>query len=183
MMRALCATLLLLAALLRPGDAAAAPDAYAFSFTAIEGEPLPLSRFKGHPLLVVNTASRCGYTYQYAGLVRLWEAYRERGLVVLGVPSNDFGQELGSGAAVKEFCESSFDVDFPLTEMAHVRGSQSHPLFGWLRATLGPGVGPSWNFTKFLIGPDGHALRAWPSGTEPDGPEIRAAVEALLPGS
>ena len=108
------------------------------AFTSIEGEPLPLASYAGRPLLVVNTASMCGYTYQYAALQRLWAAYRERGLVVLGVPSNDFGgQEPGSAAEIKTFCEVNFDVDFPLTEKVHVKGEASHPLFTWLRQQLG----------------------------------------------
>jgi glutathione peroxidase len=123
----------------------------------------------------------CGFTYQYAALHRLWEAYRQRGLVVLGVPSNDFGgQEPGSAAEIKSFCEANFDVDFPLTEKVGVRGPGSHPLFAWLRAELGPDAAPRWNFHKYLIGPDGRALATWPSGVEPDAPAVRAAVERTL---
>jgi glutathione peroxidase len=183
---------LLLLALAAPLDLAPAPTraaddrpalggAFAFSFTAIEGDPLPLARYAGRPLLVVNTASQCGYTYQYAALQRLWERYRERGLVVLGVPSNDFRQETADHAAIKAFCEANFDADFPLTEKVAVRGPGSHPLFAWLRAELGEGAGPRWNFHKYLIAPDGRAVAAWPSGVEPDSPEVVRAVEALLP--
>jgi glutathione peroxidase len=126
----------------------------------------------------------CGFTYQYAALQRLWEAYRDRGLVVLGVPSNDFGgQEPGSAAEIKSFCEANFDVDFPLTEKVGVRGAGAHPLFAWLRAELGPDAAPRWNFHKYLIGPDGRALATWPSGVEPDAPAVRAAVEGALAGA
>jgi glutathione peroxidase len=165
-------------------EARAETSAHAFTFTSIEGDALPLAAYAGRPVLVVNTASMCGYTYQYAALQRLWSTYRERGLVVLGVPSNDFGeQEPGSSAEIKTFCEVNFDVDFPLTEKVPVKGAEAHPLFSWLREQLGPGAGPRWNFHKFLIGADGRALRSWPSSVEPDSAEIRTAVESLLPAS
>jgi glutathione peroxidase len=161
---------------------AAAGGAFAFAFTAIEGGPLPLARYAGRPLLVVNTASQCGYTYQYAALQRVWERYRGRGLVVLGVPSNDFRQETADNAAIKTFCQANFDADFPLTERVGVRGPASHPLFAWLRAELGEATaGPRWNFHKYLIAPDGRAVAAWPSGVEPDSPEVTRAIEELLP--
>jgi glutathione peroxidase len=168
----------------RPAAAVDEATAHAFAFVSIEGEPLPLSAFAGRPVLVVNTASMCGFTYQYAGLQRLWSDYRDRGLVVLGVPSNDFGgQEPGSAAEIKTFCEVNFDVDFPLTEKVHVKGGASHPLFAWLRERLGAQAGPRWNFHKYLIAPDGRAVAAWPSGVDPDSPELRAAVERLLPAT
>lgn len=158
--------------------------AHAFAFTSIEGEPLPLERFAGRPLLVVNTASLCGYTYQYAALQRLWVRYRDKGLVVLGVPSNDFGnQEPGTAEQIKTFCETNFDVDFPLTDKVRVRGPDAHPLFVWLRQELGERAGPRWNFYKYLIGPDGRALAVWPSSVEPGSKEITAAIERLLAGA
>jgi glutathione peroxidase len=181
-----CGILAIAAALaLGPSREAAAGDvanAHAFSFTAIEGGPLPLDGFAGRPVLVVNTASMCGFTYQYAALQRLYDAYRQRGLVVLGVPSNDFGnQEPGSATEIKQFCEANFDVDFPLTEKVHVTGTQSHALFAWLRLQLGDGAGPRWNFHKYLISPDGRVVGAWPSTVEPDATQITTAVEQLLP--
>ncbi len=167
-----------------PTKAADGAGAHAFWFTSIEGAPLSLADYAGRPLLVVNTASLCGYTYQYAALQRLWSAYRDRGLVVLGVPSNDFGgQEPGTTAEIKTFCEVNFDVDFPMTEKVHVAGEGAHPLFVWLRAQLGPAAGPRWNFHKYLIAPDGRAVASWPSSVEPDAPAIRAAVESMLPAS
>lgn len=175
----------IIAALLALGVVPTAADepagAHAFSFTSIEGEPLPLSVFGGAPLLVVNTASMCGFTHQYAALQRLWETYRTRGFVVLGVPSNDFGgQEPGSNREIKTFCEVNFDVDFPLTEKVQVTGARSHPLFAWLRQELGEGAGPRWNFHKYLIAPDGRAVAAWPSSTDPQSAAIRAEIERLL---
>ena len=181
----LAAWVVALAVTLVLGREAAAGEgqgAHAFAFTSIEGEPLPMQAFAGRPMLVVNTASLCGFTYQYAALQRVWEAYRDRGLVVLGVPSNDFGgQEPGSGEEIKTFCEANFDVDFPLTEKVQVSGPGSHPLFAWLREELGAGVGPRWNFHKYLIAPDGAVAGAWPSAVEPGGAPVTAAVEKLLP--
>ncbi len=163
------------------GGTAEPAGAHAFGFTSIEGEPLPLAGFAGRPVLVVNTASMCGFTYQYAALQRLWATYRDRGLVVLGVPSNDFGgQEPGSAEEIKTFCETNFDVDFPLTEKVHVKGARSHPLFAWFREQLGADAGPRWNFHKYLVATDGRIVAAWPSSVEPDAKEITAAVEALL---
>jgi glutathione peroxidase len=174
--------MVLMAGLAQPGAGGEAGNAHAFAFTSIEGEPLPMQRFAGRPVLVVNTASRCGFTYQYAALQRLWSTYRERGLVVLGVPSNDFGgQEPGSSEEIKTFCEVNFDVDFLLTEKVHVKGAGSHPLFAWFREELGAKAGPSWNFHKYLITPDGRVAGAWPSSVEPDSAPITAAVEKLLP--
>jgi glutathione peroxidase len=184
-MRHLVAWMAALAAMVALGREPAAGEgqgAHAFAFTSIEGEPLPMQGLTGRPVLVVNTASPCGFTYQYAALQRVWEAHRERGLVVLGVPSNDFGgQEPGSGEEIKTFCEANFAVDFPLTEKVHVTGAGSRPLFAWLREELGAGAGPRWNFHKYLIAPDGGVVGAWPSAVEPDSAPITAAVEKLLP--
>ena len=156
-------------------------SAYAFSFPALSGDNIRLAAFTGKPLLVVNTASLCGYTPQYAGLQELWSEFRERGLTVIGVPSNDFGgQEPGSNREIKTFCEVNFDVDFPLTEKVQVTGARSHPLFAWLRQELGEGAGPRWNFHKYLIAPDGRAVAAWPSSTDPQSAAIRAEIERLL---
>jgi glutathione peroxidase len=159
----------------------AADSALEFEFTSIEGEALPMSAYAGRPVLVVNTASMCGFTYQYTSLQRLWETYRDRGLVVLGVPSNDFGgQEPGSNEDIKSFCEVNFDIDFPLTEKVHVRGADSHPLFAWFREKLGAQAGPRWNFHKYLIAPDGSLAGAWPSSVEPNDAQITVALEPLL---
>jgi glutathione peroxidase len=158
-------------------------SAYDFSFAAIDGTPLPLKNFAGKPLLVVNTASECGFTPQYRELESLWQRYRERGLVVLGVPSNDFGgQEPGSNEAIKNFCESKYAVDFPLAGKEAVVGAAAHPFYRWILAQLGEAGAPRWNFHKYLVGPDGALAGAWPSRVEPLAPEITAAVEALLPG-
>lgn len=182
-MRDMLAGLVGLLMLMAAAPAAATQGAHAFTLEAIEGGPLPLAQWQGRPILVVNTASFCGFTNQYAGLQDLWQRYRERGLVVLGVPSNDFHQETGTSTDIKTFCEVNFAVDFPLADKTHVRGPDSHPLFAWLRAELGEGAGPKWNFYKFLIGPDGRAVAAWPSQVHPEAREITQAIEALLPAS
>jgi glutathione peroxidase len=132
---------------------------------------------------VVNTASFCGFTRQYGDLQALWRDYRDRGLVVLGVPSNDFGQqEPGSAADIKEFCEVNFEVDFPMTEKQQVVGDQAHPLFKYIVEQLGAQAAPRWNFHKYLVTPDGALTGAWPSRVSPTSPEILDAIEATLPG-
>ena len=154
--------------------------AFDFGFTAIEGGPLPLSAYRGHPVLVVNTASFCGFTPQYADLEILWRRYRDRGLVVLGVPSNDFAQEPGSEAEVKKFCSSKFEVDFPLTTKNHVIGPEAHPFYRWIAEQLGENGAPHWNFHKYLLAPDGTLAGAWPSRQRPTDDAVTAAIEKLL---
>ena len=152
------------------------------AFTSIEGDPLPMSSFAGKAVLVVNTASLCGFTYQYAGLQDLWERYRDRGLVVLGVPSNDFGQqEPGKEAEIKRFCEVNFDVDFPLTTKQSVKGADAHPFFQHVAATMGEDKLPRWNFHKYLVDPKGDLIGAWSSKIEPGSEEITDAIEQALP--
>ena len=163
-------------------DGATARSAHDFEFTSIDGEPLRLESFRGRAVLVVNTASLCGFTYQYEALQALWDGLRERGLVVLGVPSNDFGgQEPGSESEIKEFCEVNFDVDFPLTEKQTVRGEDAHPFFRYIVEILGEKAAPRWNFHKYLVSPEGELVGAWPSRTEPGAPEVVRAIEAVLP--
>jgi glutathione peroxidase len=161
--------------------ATAGESAHDFAFTSIEGGPLPLASFAGKTVLVVNTASFCGYTPQYAGLQEVWERYRDRGLVVLGVPSNDFGgQEPGSEAEIKEFCEVNFDIDFPLTEKEHVVGPKAHLFYRWAAGQLGPDAAPRWNFHKYLLDRDGRLVAWFPSAAEPTAPEMAEATEAAL---
>lgn len=160
------------------GDA----NAHDFSFMDIDGAALPLSQYRGQVLLVVNTASQCGFTYQYEGLQELWSAYRDRGLVVLGVPSNDFGgQEPGKEAEIKKFCEVTFGVDFPLTEKVSVSGGSAHPFYAWARGAFGEDAVPRWNFHKILVGQDGGIIAAFPSSVTPMDAKITALVEDLLP--
>lgn len=156
-------------------------NAYDFSFTSIDGAPLPLSTFRGKPVLVVNTASKCGLTPQYEGLEQLYRDYRDQGLVVLGVPCNQFaGQEPGTEAEIKAFCEVKFDIDFPMTAKADVKGDSRHPFYAWAEEKLGEGAVPVWNFHKILIGADGEAVAAFGPRTEPQDESITSAVKAAL---
>lgn len=156
-------------------------NAHAFSFTAIEGDPLPMQRFAGHPVLLVNVASECGFTPQYENLQRVWEAYRDQGLVVLGVPSNDFGaQEPDSEAEIKTFCETRFGIDFPMTSKEKVVGADAHPLYRWIRESLGEAGEPRWNFHKYLLSADGELLDTWPSSVKPDDEPVISAIKAAL---
>ena len=156
-------------------------NAHSFSFTSIDGQPMPLSSFAGKAVLVVNTASACGLTPQYKGLEALWREYKGRGLVVLGVPCNDFGaQEPGTEGEIKTFCETSFGVDFPLTAKEHVLGAAAHPFYQWAAKELGEGGTPRWNFHKYLLAKDGTLAGTFGSRTEPEAAEVKAAIEAAL---
>ncbi len=158
-----------------------AGSAHDFSFTSIDGKPLPLSGLKGKAVLVVNTASQCGLTPQYSGLETLWNDYKDKGLVVLGVPSNDFGaQEPGTEDEIKTFCETRFSVDFPMTSKTMVKGDAAHPFYQWAKGEIGEAAEPKWNFHKILIGKDGKVAGAFGSRTEPTDPEITAAIDKAL---
>ena len=155
-------------------------SAHDFEFPGIEGGALPLKAWRGKPILVVNTASFCGYTPQYKDLEALWEKYKARGLVVLGVQSNDFGQqEPGSAKEIKAFCES-YDVSFPLADKQKVVGADAHPFYRWVAAELGDAGVPRWNFHKYLIDAQGEIAGAWPSRVTPLSKEVTEAVEQAL---
>ena len=155
--------------------------AHDFSFKTIDGAPLPMSSFKGKAVLLVNVASQCGLTPQYSGLEELWKAKKDEGLVVLGIPANDFGaQEPGTEKEIKTFCETRFNVDFPMASKEHVIGPEAHPLYKWIAGELGEGATPRWNFHKYLIGKDGSIAATFGSRTEPMAPEIVDAVDAAL---
>lgn len=156
-------------------------NAHAFSFTAIDGKALPLGKFKGKAVLVVNTASECGYTPQYRDLEALWQRYRDRGLVVLGVPCNDFGaQEPGAEKEIATFCETNYGVDFPLTTKVHVTGKETHPFYKWAAKAAGEAASPRWNFHKYLVGPDGELAAWFPTKTSPSAKDVTAAIEDAL---
>ena len=157
-------------------------SAYDYQFTTLIGEkPLPLSQFKGKVVLVVNTASQCGFTKQYEGLEALYEKYKGQGLVVLGVPSNDFGkQEPGSAEEIATFCKKNYGVSFPMASKQVVSGDDAHPFYKWAYETLGFGTGPKWNFHKYLIARDGKLVDYFNSTTAPDSERLVEAVEAQL---
>lgn len=155
--------------------------AHDFELTAIDGTPMPMKQFKGKVVLLVNTASQCGFTPQYADLEKVYQQYRARGFVVLGVPSNDFGgQEPGTAAQIKEFCEVNFDIDFPLADKQVVRGPQAHPLYRWIAAELGEDALPKWNFHKYLIGADGRLIEGFATPVKPTDGKITRAIEMAL---
>ena len=159
-----------------------ASSVYDYTLPSIDGGELDLANFKGQPLLVVNTASQCGFTPQYDGLQSLWETYRDRGLVVIGVPSNDFGeQEPGGRDDIKEFCSVNFNVDFPMSDKVSVRGADAHPMYQWLAATIGASSRPRWNFYKYLIDANGQPVAYFSSMTRPNSSKITKAIEAELP--
>lgn len=155
--------------------------AWDFTFTSIDGKPLPLSAFRGNVLLVVNVASFCGFTPQYKGLQALYEKYRAQGLTVIGVPSNDFGhQEPKAAGEIKEFCQGTYGITFPLTQKATLSGDDAHPFYAWARAELGWINAPKWNFHKYLVGRDGRLVTSFFSSTTPESGRLVSAVETEL---
>lgn len=161
-----------------PAQAGAAMPA-GLSFPSIDGGTIDLADYAGKAILVVNTASRCGFTRQYGDLQALQDEFADRGLVVLAVPSGDFNQELGTDAAVNEFCEVNFGLTLPMTTITPVLGADAHPFYRWLKDE--GGWAPTWNFSKALIGPDGTLRGTWGPTASPTGQQIRQAVEAALP--
>lgn len=156
-------------------------DLYAHRVRLLDGGELDLGSLRGRPTLVVNTASKCGFTRQYEGLEDLYRKYRDRGFVVLGFPCNQFaGQEPGTEAEIKDFCETRFNVDFPLTSKVDVKGDAAHPFYKWARDQLGEPAEPVWNFHKILIGKHGEAIRAFGPRTDPMDEEITVAIETVL---
>jgi glutathione peroxidase len=154
---------------------------YDFDLVTLDGAPLPLRQFAGRPLVIVNTASKCGFTPQYTGLQALWQEFKGAGLVVLVVPSNDFGgQEPGDAGAIAAFCTEKFGVDFPMSAKRHVRGSAADPLFQWLAAEGGFFSRPRWNFYKYLIGRDGRLKDWFASPTRPESAKFRQAVQRIV---
>ena len=160
------------------------PSIYDFTLKDIDGRDRSLAEFKGQVLLLVNVASKCGFTKQYAGLEKLYQAYKDRGFVVLGFPANNFmGQEPGTEAEIKSFCSLNYGVTFPMFSKISVKGKTIHPLYAYLTdEELHPGSGGAvgWNFNKFLVGPDGKVLAHYGSRTAPEDPELAAAIEAAL---
>jgi len=155
-------------------------DWAAVSLESIAGKQIPTVDYKGRVVLLVNTASRCGFTGQYRGLEALWRRYKDRGLVVLGVPSNDFGgQEPGSNDEIANFCAATFDITFPLADKQIVCGAAAHPLYRWAAAQTGALGTPNWNFHKILIGRDGRVVD-WFSAIGGAGPRLERAIEATL---
>src|SRR5215468_5854564 len=156
-------------------------SAHDFAFKTIDGSPLPLSSYKGKAVLVVNVASQCGLTPQYSGLEALWKEKGIKGLVVLGVPCNDFGsQEPGTEGEIKTFCETRYSVDFPMTSKEHVIGNNAHALYKWVTDELGEAATPRWNFHKYLFNKDGSIAGTFGSRTPLDDPALNEAIDVAL---
>ena len=153
-------------------------DTVGFSFKSIDGGSLDLSNYRGKAILITNTASRCGFTNQYTDLQELHKAYKERGLVVIAVPSNDFNQELSSNSKVKEFCNVSFGLTFPMTEVTSIRGNQAHPFYRWLKREHD--FQPKWNFYKVLLDKKGSFHTSFNSFTKPNSSSLLKVVDEVL---
>jgi glutathione peroxidase len=173
---------MLVGALLFVGALASAKEApmslYDLTVNTLAGKPQPLGTYKGKVSLVVNTASECGFTPQYAGLEKLWEQYQGKGLVILGFPSNEFGgQEPGSADQIQKFCQKNYGVTFPMFEKIHTKGPEQSPVYKLLTQKNGE---PKWNFHKYLVGKDGQVKKAFPSNVTPESKELREAIDAAL---
>ena len=151
--------------------------AYDFSFNSIDGNSIKLDEYKNQIIVVVNVASRCGYTPQYEDLQKLWTNYKKMGLVVIGVPTNNFKQEPGSNEEIKNFCETSFGIDFPMTKKMDVIGKDAHPFFKWAKKNHGISAIPKWNFHKIIIGKDGKVMDTFASFTKPSSSKFIKIIE------
>ena len=167
-----------LAAMIGSVTMSAASNIHEFTLNSIDGKPAPLAAYKGKVVLLVNVASRCGYTPQYTGLEALYEKYKDKGLVILGFPANNFGaQEPGTDAEIKTFCSSKYSVTFPIYSKISVKGDDTAPLYQYLTKEKGD---VKWNFTKFLAGKDGKVIQKFDSAVTPDSPELIHAIESAL---
>ena len=156
-------------------------NVYQFNFKSIDGKEINLNDFKGKPIFIVNTASLCGFTYQYSDLEALHQKYKKDGLIIIGIPSNDFGnQELSSNQKVKEFCTINFDISFMLTEIINIKGEKGHPFFKWVKEEAGFLAFPKWNFYKYLINRKGDLVSWYSSTTNPMSEKIKIKVKKLI---
>ena len=153
---------------------------YDFQLNSISGEVIDLKEYKNKVILVVNTASYCGFTKQYDGLQKLWEKYQSKGLIVLGTPSDSFNQEKKTNKDVKEFCEVNFNINFPLTEIIEVKGEKAHPIYKWAKKNYGNSAIPKWNFHKILINKEGKVQNTYSSLTKPMSNKIISEIDNIL---
>ena len=153
---------------------------YDFQLNSISGELIDLKEYKNKVILVVNTASYCGFTKQYDGLQKLWEKYKSKGLIVLGTPSDSFNQEKKTNKDVKEFCEVNFNINFPLTEIIEVKGEKAHPIYKWAKKNYGNSAIPKWNFHKILINKEGKVQNTYSSLTKPMSNKIISEIDNIL---
>ena len=155
-------------------------NAYDFIFKGLDGTQIDLNEYKNKAILVVNVASRCGYTPQYEDLQQLWSEYKSKDLIVIGVPTNNFRQEPGSNKEIKDFCETNFGITFPMTEKISVIGKNSHPFYKWAREDYGIGAIPKWNFHKILIAKNGKIVDTFSSITKPTSKKFIKAIEKAI---
>ena len=153
---------------------------YDFKIESITGEVIDLNEFQNKVVLITNTASYCGFTKQYSDLQKLWQKYKEEGLIVLGVPSNSFNQEKNNEKDVKDFCEVNFNINFPMTKITEVKGDDAHEIFKWAKKNYGKSAVPKWNFHKILINKKGKVEDTFASFTKPNSKKIVNAIEKLL---
>ena len=154
--------------------------AYDYSFEGIDGSKIELNKFKNKVIVVVNVASRCGYTPQYEDLQKLWTNYKNKDLVVIGVPTNNFKQEPGSNKEIKDFCETNFGINFPMTTKTNVIGKEAHPFYIWAKDNHGIGAIPKWNFHKIIIGKEGKVVETFASFTKPSSKKFINLIEAEI---
>jgi glutathione peroxidase len=163
---------------------AGAKTIYDFTLNSIDGQPAPLSAYKGKVVMLVNVASRCGFTPQYTALESIYEKYKDRGFVIVGIPANNFGaQEPGTNEEIKTFCSTKYNVKFPMMSKVSVKGDDKTPLYQYLTdKSANPKTGGDiqWNFTKFLVGPDGQIVARFEPKVTPDSPEVTSAIENAL---
>jgi len=172
--------LILMFGLFSQGSKTYAEIAYNFKFNGIDGNQINLADYQNKVLVVVNVASRCGFTPQYSDLQKVWEDYKDKNVIIIGVPTNNFKQEPGSNKEIKDFCETNFNINFPMTEKIDVIGKNAHPFFKWARENYGNGAIPKWNFHKIIIGKDGKVANTFSSITKPSSEKFRKAIEKLI---
>ena len=172
--------LIIMFGLFSMGSKTYAEIAYNFKFNGIDGNQINLADYENKVLVVVNVASRCGFTPQYSDLQKVWENYKDKNVIIIGVPTNNFKQEPGSNKEIKDFCETNFNINFPMTEKIDVIGKNAHPFFKWAKENYGNGAIPKWNFHKIIVGKDGKVANTFSSITRPSSEKFRKAIEKLI---
>jgi glutathione peroxidase len=179
-MRTIFIILLIMFSLFSKGSANYSQLAHDFKFNNIDGQSINLNDYKGKVIIVVNVASRCGFTKQYDDLQNLWTNYKDKDLIIIGVPTNDFKQEPGSNAEIKNFCETNFNINFPITEKINVLGKNAHPFYKWAKENFGKGAIPKWNFHKIIIGKNGKVVDTFASITNPSSKKFLNSIEKQI---
>ncbi len=159
---------------------AAQASVYDTTYESIDGEPMKMASYKGKVTLVAVTATQCGNTHQFGPLQTLWDKYKEKGFVVLGIPTNDFGLEPRDEAGIKEFCEANFNAHFPMTTLSHIKGDKQHPFFKQVESDLGKDALPGWNFFKYLVDKNGKIINVFPTNIQPEDAKLTGAIEKAL---